>query len=59
MKIIETVGAALFIFGLIFAMNENTATFWVNVLGVAMAGVGVTILNRIDETEHDTARKNG
>lgn len=56
MKIIETVGAALFIFGLVFAMNENPATFWVNIIGVAMAGVGAVMLNRIDDIEHDNRR---
>lgn len=44
MDIIETIAVAFIFIGLILAMNENTSTMCINLIGVGLAVLGMMIL---------------
>lgn len=44
MKTIEAIAAAFIFIGLILAMNENTSTMCINVVGTGLAVLGMMIL---------------
>lgn len=44
MDIIETIAVASIFIGLILAMNENTSTMYINLIGVGLAVLGMLIL---------------
>lgn len=47
MKTIEAIAAAFIFIGLILAMNENTSTMCINVVGTGLAVLGMMILRII------------